>query len=103
MQWKKPISVVGASLLLSLAACGGSDTDPSDSASEGGGFTEGGNAGAGQNPELQPPAADIEGATEGGTMKVLSVFGLTTMDPAEAYYVNTSSILSGLVVRSLTQ
>jgi peptide/nickel transport system substrate-binding protein len=104
MQWKKPISVAGASLLLSLAACGGgSDTDNSDSSTAGGGFTEGGNAGAGQNPELQPPAAEVEGATEGGTVTVLSQFGLTTMDPAEAYYVNTGSILSHLVTRSLTQ
>ena len=104
MQWTKPISVVGASLLLSLAACGGgSDTDPSDSASEGGGFTEGGNAGAGQNPDLQAPAVPIEGATEGGTVSVLSFSGLTTMDPAEAYYTNTAAILSDLNVRSLTQ
>ncbi|MBA2463845.1 MAG: hypothetical protein H0V42_02555 [Nocardioidaceae bacterium] len=34
---------------------------------------------------------------------MLSANGLTTMDPSEAYYTNTSSILSGLVIRSLTQ
>ena len=64
---------------------------------------EAGGAGAGKDPNRQAPAAEIEGAQEGGTVKVISVAGLNTMDPTEAYYANTISILSNLVTRSLTQ
>jgi peptide/nickel transport system substrate-binding protein len=101
MRLKKPMIAVSTVALLALAACGGGDGDgggqPTDT------FVEGGNAGAGKDPSRQAPAAEIEGAQTGGTVKVISYAGLNTMDPTEAYYVNTSSILSGLVTRSLTQ
>src|SRR4029079_3975867 len=43
-------------------------------------------------------------ATKGGTVTVLTLTGLTTtLDPSEIYYTDTSSIMSGLVTRSLTQ
>ncbi|MGI8702842.1 MAG: ABC transporter substrate-binding protein [Nocardioidaceae bacterium] len=64
----------------------------------------GGGAGAGKDPTLtNGPAAPIPGAQKGGIVNVISVAGLNTMDPTEAYYTNTYSILSGLVARSLTQ
>jgi peptide/nickel transport system substrate-binding protein len=101
MRLKKPMIAVSTVALLAVAACGGSG------GGGGGGNTEsfitGGSAGSGKDPNRQAPAPEIEGAQSGGIVKVISVAGLNTMDPTEAYYVNTSSILSGLVVRSLTQ
>jgi len=101
MRLKKPMIAVSAVALLAVAACGGGGDSSGDTiGSES--FSEGGQAG--QNQEVrEAPAPDIEGAQTGGTVKVISVAGLNTMDPTEAYYVNTSSILSGMVTRSLTQ
>ena len=46
----------------------------------------------------------ISGAQSGGIVTVLTLDGLsTTIDPSEAYYTDTTSILSGLLTRSLTQ
>ncbi len=103
MRLNKPIAAAGVVALMALAACGGGSSNngnPTQSAPSGGG---GGNAGAGKDPNAKAPAPAIPGAQKGGTVTVLSQAGLTTMDPAEAYYVNTSSILEGLVTRSLTQ
>jgi len=100
MRLKKPIIAVSTVGLLALAACGGS----SDSSSSGGNtFQTGGNAGSGQDANRQPPAPEIDGAQKGGTVTVNSVAGLNSMDPSEAYYINTGSILTSLVTRSLTQ
>ncbi len=103
MRLKKPfIAATAAAALVSLAACGssgggGGATGSSDT------FKAGGGAGSILDPTRQAPAPPIPGAKKGGTVTVLSASGLTTMDPTEAYYVNTGSILSGLVTRSLTQ
>ena len=92
------LSVVG---LMALAACGGSGNNP------GAGNTtfddQSGAAGSGKDPNRQAPAADIDGAQKGGTVHVVSNDGLNSMDPTEAYYINTGSILTNLVTRSLTQ
>jgi peptide/nickel transport system substrate-binding protein len=110
MRLKKPIVACSAVALLALAACGGSSGN--GSSGNGGnsqapvtsGSNFGGQGASGQGKEeLQPPAPPVPGAKSGGTLTVLSDAGLTTMDPTEAYYTNTSSILSGLVTRSLTQ
>jgi peptide/nickel transport system substrate-binding protein len=60
-------------------------------------------AGPARLPHRLPPATPIPGATSGGTVRVLSDYGFTTLDPTEAYYTSTVSILSGLLIRSLTQ
>jgi peptide/nickel transport system substrate-binding protein len=49
------------------------------------------------------PAAPIDGASAGGTVTVLSFYGPPTIDPTEAYYTESITILSALVTRSLTQ
>ena len=88
--------------LLALAACGGSGgtgATPHTVISS----TGAGGSGLFQNPNAKAPAAPIPNAQKGGTLTVLSDAGLTTLDPSEAYYTNTGSILSGLVIRSLTQ
>jgi peptide/nickel transport system substrate-binding protein len=111
MKWKKAGVATTTVALLSIAACGGgggSEGDGTGQAGEEPGATptakEGGRAGeAIDMSRSQGPAPDIEGAEEGGTLTLLSASGLTTMDPTEAYYTNTYSILSGLVTRSLTQ
>ncbi len=102
MRLKKPIIAVSALGLMALAACGGSSDGPGVSGDNT--FQTGGNAGAGTDPNrTEGPAPEIPGAKAGGTVKVISVAGLNSMDPTEAYYINTASILSSLVVRSLTQ
>ena len=66
--------------------------------------SSGGDAGVGQGPEPRRPGTlTIDGAQTGGTIKVISAARPNTMDPTEAYYTDTTSILSGLVTRSLTQ
>ncbi len=108
MRLRKPIIAVAAVSAFALAACGGSDTTDTSgngtggSASELPGTNEGGNTGETKDETAVGPVT-IDGATEGGTVTVLSAAGLNTMDPSEAYYQNTSSILTGLVTRSLTQ
>lgn len=93
-----------AGSLLLLAACGGSGDGPG-SGSDGPGndqITSGGDTGDGTDPEREGPVT-IEGAQEGGTVTLLSNDGVNSLDPSEAYYTNTLSILNGLVTRSLTQ
>jgi len=101
--WRKPLVAAVAVAALAAAACGSDDPPPPDA-------TLGGDGGSGQafDPDREGPAAPIEGAVAGGTVTVLSAETLgnaetTTLDPTEAYYPNTLSILSGLVTRSLTQ
>src|SRR4051794_38953701 len=92
------MSVVG---LMALAACGGSGNNPGA-----GGTTfddQSGAAGSGKDPNRQAPAPDINGAQKGGVVRVVSNDGLNSMDPTEAYFINTGSILTNLVTRSLTQ
>ncbi len=106
MRLNKPIVAVSTAALFALAACGGGGTDGStgDGDQTEPTFKEGGGTGQGKDPtRSEGPAEPIEGAQEGGTVKVISFSGLETMDPTEAYYTNTAAILQGLVVRSLTQ
>jgi peptide/nickel transport system substrate-binding protein len=110
MRLKKPIVAISAVGLLALAACGGSsDNGGGGSPSSPGASTDtsqfgkGGTAGQGKDPTRQAPAAPIPGAQKGGTLTVLKADTITTLDPSEAYYTDSASILSGLVTRSLTQ
>lgn len=107
MRLKKPvIALATASIVFGLAACGGdgggsdSDRDVSEQDKENSQRTDENIA---QDPTRVDGPVEIEGATPGGTVTVLSNAGLNTMDPSEAYYQNTTSILTGLVTRSLTQ
>jgi peptide/nickel transport system substrate-binding protein len=85
--------------LLALAACGsGGGSTPTGS-----GTFKGGDTGHGSDPTAHGPVT-ISGAQKGGTVTVLTLTGLlTTIDPSEIYYVDTSSVFSGLIGRSLTQ
>ncbi|MDE0776339.1 ABC transporter substrate-binding protein [Nocardioides sp.] len=104
MRLKQPIIAIAAVSAFTLAACGG---DGSGSGTGSGNddqpdTSEGGNTGQTQDPDREGPVT-IDGATEGGTVTVISTSGLNTMDPTEAYYQNTTSILTGLVTRAWTQ
>ncbi|MGH3447397.1 MAG: ABC transporter substrate-binding protein [Nocardioidaceae bacterium] len=57
----------------------------------------------GQDPARQAPAAKIDGARKGGTLRVISSGGTSTFGLTEAFRNLNLSILGGLVVRSLTQ
>ena len=85
------LSAAGA---LALSACGGDaggrrrrrrrrtpSAAPTDLADTGN-FTD---------PDREGPV-EIEGAEEGGTVKVISFTPLETMDPSEIYYVHTNAI-----------
>jgi len=101
MRLKTPLVALSSVGLLALAACGGSggssnagDTPSSFNPGDTGNFTD---------PHAKGPVT-IPGAQKGGIVTVLTLTGLTTtIDPSEIYYTDTSSIMSGLVTRSLTQ
>lgn len=58
----------------------------------------------GKDPTRQPPAPPIPGAKPGGTLTVLSSGGgPLTMDPTDTYSRVNTSVLTGLITRSLTQ
>jgi peptide/nickel transport system substrate-binding protein len=104
MRFKSPLIAISAVGMLALSACGGSGSSSSPGASgtesSGGDF---GNTGNGQDPKATGPVT-IDGAQKGGTVTVLTLTGLTTtIDPSEIYYTDTYGIMSGLVLRSLTQ
>jgi len=88
---------------MTLAACGGGSGTTGDTPGDTQTMGEGGNAGAGKDPEAQGPAAVPEGAEPGGTMTVMTVNVPSTLDPTQAYYTDSTAILSDLVTRSLTQ
>ncbi|HEX4471974.1 MAG TPA: ABC transporter substrate-binding protein, partial [Nocardioides sp.] len=102
MRLKTPLVALSSVGLLALAACGGSggsSAGPGDTPSS---FKPGA-TGNGQCATCKGPVT-ISGAQKGGIVTVLTLTGLTTtIDPSEIYYTDTSSIMSGLVTRSLTQ
>jgi peptide/nickel transport system substrate-binding protein len=116
MRLRKPAVAMSAVGALVAAACGGSsggssthtDRTPSSTRSDSG--TTGTSA-LGMNAHVEPPAPPIPGARKGGTLTVLSAsevsesspYHVGSMDPTDAYNPPPYSILTGLVVRSLTQ
>ena len=96
-----PLLVLLAGSALALSACGGSGSS-SDTGSQ---VDTGqlGNTGSGTDATATGPVT-IDGAQKGGIVTVLTNTGLTTtIDPAEAYYLDTMSIDGQLITRSLTQ
>ena len=96
-----PLLVLLAGSALALSGCGGSGS----SSDTGGPVDTGqlGNTGSGTDATATGPVT-IDGAQKGGIVTVLVNTGLTTtIDPAEAYYLDTMSIDGQLLTRSLTQ
>jgi peptide/nickel transport system substrate-binding protein len=103
MRFKSPLIAISAVGMLALSACGGSGSSSPSAGNSGQDNNNLGNTGNGQDPTATGPVK-IAGAQTGGIVTVLTLGGLTTtIDPSEAYYTDTSSILSGLITRSLTQ
>jgi peptide/nickel transport system substrate-binding protein len=101
MRMKKPAVVLATAALMTLAACGGGSGTKS---SEGNAtMGEGGNAGSFKNADAKAPVAVPSDAAKGGTFTVLTNQVPSTLDPTQAYYVDSTAILSDLVLRSLTQ
>jgi peptide/nickel transport system substrate-binding protein len=104
MRMKKPAVALAAAALMTLAACGGgSGNDPGSDETVGAGTGKGGEAGSFKDPDAEAPAEVPDDATEGGTLSVLTVNVPSTLDPTQAYYTDSTAILSDLVTRSLTQ
>lgn len=104
MKRNKPLALVAGAALLTLAACGGGSSD--GSAGSGGEKREfGGQEGGTKDPARQGPAADVEGATAGGTITVYLPGdpGPDTLDPTGGWSVTGNSIQQALTSRSLTQ
>ena len=100
MQLPRLTAAIGVAGLLALAACGGGSDTGGGSGED---FRAGGGAGSILNADAEAPAPPIDGAQKGGTIDVWGTSGLQSMHPTEAYFTNTTSILSNLVTRSLTQ
>ena len=92
---------LSAAAALILGACGGEGS----SSNSGNDFDTGqlGNTGSGTDATATGPVT-LDGAQKGGVITVLTNTGLTTtIDPAEAYYLDTMSVDGQLLTRSLTQ
>src|SRR6185312_11892668 len=95
-----PLVLVACSAL-ALGACGGSGSSSNAGSEVDNGQL--GNTGSGTDATATGPVT-IDGAQKGGVVTVLTNTGLTTtIDPAEAYYLDTMSIDGQLLTRSLTQ
>src|SRR3954452_5085776 len=105
MRMKKPaVAALATAALMALAACGGGSGGGSGgSASSSESMGAGGNAGSFKNADAKAPAAVPSNAAKGGTFTVLTNQVPATLDPTRAYYVDSTAILSDLVLRSLTQ
>src|SRR3712207_1858612 len=104
MRFNKPLAALSTAAVLGLAACGGGRSDNPSAGNGGDVDVENlGNIGDAKDPERQGPV-EIDGAQEGGIVHVKDQIYLTsTVDPTEAYYTDSGSLLTNLVVRSLTQ
>jgi peptide/nickel transport system substrate-binding protein len=103
MRFKSPLIAISAVGIMALSACGGSGSSSPTAGNSGQDNGQLGNTGNGQDATAKGPVT-ISGAQKGGIVTVLTLGGLTTtIDPSEVYYTDTSSILSGLLTRSLTQ
>ncbi|MBC2931683.1 ABC transporter substrate-binding protein [Nocardioides sp. zg-1228] len=104
MKRNKPLALVAGAALLTLAACGGGSSDDGESGSgTERDFSEQG--GGTKDPERQGPAAEVEGASAGGTITVYLPGdpGPNSLDPTGGWSVTGNSIQQALTSRSLTQ
>ena len=104
MKRNKPLALVAGAALLTLAACGGGSSDD-NSSNEGTDRKFGDQEGGSKDKERQGPAADVEGATAGGTITVYLPGdpGPDSLDPTGGWSVTGNSIQQALTSRSLTQ
>ena len=91
MRMKKTGTAIAAAALLTVAACGGGGGgSPTETQTVG----EGGDAGSGQDPEAAGPAAEIEGAQEGGTLTVNSEVSPATLGEGEGVMIDDQQFVN---------
>jgi peptide/nickel transport system substrate-binding protein len=98
---RRAATALAAVCLMALSACGGTGGSGSPNASET--LGEGGGAGAFKDAEAKAPVPVPDDAADGGTLTVLTNQVPATLDPTQAYYTDSTAIISDLVLRSLTQ
>ena len=104
MRMKKPAAALAVAAMMTLAACGGGSGSSNGEAGDEPTFDpKGGAAGSFKDPDREAPAPVPDDASEGGTLTVLTAVAPSTLDPTQAYYTDSTAILSDLVTRSLTQ
>src|SRR5919112_1616034 len=101
MRMKKPAVVMATAALMTLAACGGGSGNSTSEDSNT--LAAGGAAGSFKNAEAKAPLAMPSDASKGGTLTVLTNQVPAYLDPTQAYFTDSTAILSDLVTRSLTQ
>ena len=104
MKRNKPLAIVAGAALLTLAACGGGSSEE-NSSTTGDDKTFGEQEGGTKDAERQGPAAEVDGAAQGGTITVYLPGdpGPDTLDPTAGWSVTGNSIQQALTSRSLTQ
>src|SRR5919107_433546 len=104
MRFNKPLAALSAAAVLGLAACGGGGSDSGSGDNSGDIDTKNvGNTGDAKDPTREGPM-EIDGAQKGGIVHVRDqIYLTTTVDPSETYYTDSTSLMSDLVTRSLTQ
>ncbi|MBD3947147.1 ABC transporter substrate-binding protein, partial [Nocardioides ganghwensis] len=105
MKRNKPLALVAGAALLTLAACGGGSSEDGGSNGSGSDREFGDQEGGTKDAERQGPAAEVEGATPGGTITVYLPGdpGPDSLDPTGGWSVTGNSIQQALTSRSLTQ
>ena len=101
MTWRRPAAALAVACMMGLSACGGGGAGEDPAA--GRSAAEGGNAGSFKNADAKAPVTVPGDAAQGGTFTVLTNQVPSTLDPTQAYFVDSTAILSDLVLRSLTQ
>jgi peptide/nickel transport system substrate-binding protein len=105
MRMKRPAAALAVAAMMTLAACGGGsgNTDGTGAGDEPSFNDKSGAGGSFKDPEREAPAPVPDDAADGGTLTVLTAVAPSTLDPTQAYYTDSTAILSDLVTRSLTQ
>ena len=103
---KAAAALATSAALVTLAACGGGggNDDETGSGTSGEGFQDASETIA-KDPERQGPAAEVEGASAGGTITVYLPDdpGPEDLDPTNGWSVTGNSIQQALTHRALTQ
>ena len=105
MKRNKPLALVAGAALLTLAACGGGSSGDGGTTGEDDKEQYGEQTGGTKDAERQGPAAEVDGAAQGGTITVYLPGdpGPDTLDPTGGWSVTGNSIQQALTSRSLTQ
>lgn len=102
MRLATPTILLATVLALGVTACS-SSSRPNPDAGARPPTIKYGQISSGMDPTAKGPAAPIPGAKAGGTLTVLNTGGNQSLDPTDSYGLLNSSILNGMVARTLTQ